>query len=142
MQRMLGPEAIVKEMMKNDAFSRWLGVEVVEANAGSCIIQMEVRSEMVNGFGIAHGGISFSFADSAFAFASNSRGRHAVSIETAVNHLSAIKVGDVLTATAREQHLGHRLGYYQVEVVRQGEEKVALFKGVVYRKDQEWLATE
>lgn len=127
-------------MMKDDAFSQWLGIEILETALGSCKIRMQVRPEMVNGFRIAHGGITFSFADSAFAFASNSRGRHAVSVDTAINHLAAVKIGDVLTAVAEELDLGRRLAHYQVTVYRGDSEKVALFKGMVYRKDQLWEA--
>ena len=133
------PEEIVEEMMKNDAFSKWLGIEVIMVEAGYCKLQMTVRPEMVNGFGILHGGVSFSFADSAFAFASNSQGRHAVSVDTSINHLAAVQIGDVLTAEAEELDLRHKLAHYQVTVYRRQQEKVALFKGMVYRKKEEWL---
>ncbi len=142
MEHKMSAEEIVGQMLSKDAFSNWLGIEVLEIAPGFSRIQMVVRPEMVNGFGIGHGGISFSFADSAFAFASNSRGQHAVSIDTAINHLAPVQVGDVLVATAKEQHLGRRLGHYQVEIRREAEELVALFKGVVYRKDQSWGTTE
>lgn len=129
---------IIDQMIAEDAFSQWLGVERMAEGPGFSQLRMTVRTEMVNGFGIAHGGITFSLADSAFAFASNSRGRHAVSIETGINHVAPVKVGDILIATASEQNLGRRLGHYQVEVVNQRGEKVALFKGIVYRKETEW----
>lgn len=132
------PTAIVAQMMEHDAFSKWLGIEVLEVEAGYCKISMQVRPEMVNGFGILHGGVSFSFADSAFAFASNSRGQHAVSVDTSINHLAAVQIGDVLTAVAEELDVGRKLAHYQVIVFRKPEEKVALFKGMVYRKDQAW----
>ena len=138
MKKVATPQAIVEQMLLNDEYSRWLGLSVLEIGAGFCTCEMTVRPEMVNGFGIAHGGISFGFADSAFAFASNSRGRHAVSIETSINHLAAVQVGDVLRAEATENHLSHRLGHYQVRVLRGDDELVALFKGVVYRKGQAW----
>jgi acyl-CoA thioesterase len=131
---------IIDQMMARDAFSQWLGIQRVAEHPGYCQLQMEVRTDMLNGFGIAHGGITFSLADSALAFASNSQGRHALSIDTGINHLGPVGVGDVLTATAKEQHLGHRLGHYQVEVHQQGGQLVALFKGVVFRKDTEWAA--
>ncbi len=138
----MSAKEIVRQMLSNDAFSQWLGIELLETAAGFSRIRMVVRPEMVNGFGIGHGGITFSFADSALAFASNSRGQHAVSIDTAINHLAPIQVGDTLIATAKEQHLGRRLGHYQVEVSRQDGELVALFKGMVYRKDHSWSTTE
>ena len=70
---MTAPE-IVAQMMRRDAFSQWLGVRVLSVSAGECSIEMTVREEMVNGFRVAHGGITYSLADSALAFASNSRG--------------------------------------------------------------------
>lgn len=138
MEDKISAEEIVRQMLSKDAFSKWLGIVVLETAPGFSRIRMVVRPEMVNGFGIGHGGITFSFADSAFAFASNSRGQHAVSIDTAIHHLAPVQVGDVLIATATEQHLGRRLGHYQVEVSREGGELVALFKGMVYRKDRSW----
>ncbi len=74
-------EKVVKKMMAEDAFSRWLGIEVIELKPGSVKLQMEIRDEMNNGFHIAHGGIAYSMADSALAFASNSYGRVAVALE-------------------------------------------------------------
>lgn len=138
MEGKMSAEEIVKQMLSKDAFSRWLGIEILATAPGFSRIQMVVRPEMVNGFGIGHGGITFSFADSAFAFASNSRGQHAVSIDTSIQHLAPVQVGDVLIAIAKEQHLGRRLGHYQVEVSREDGELVALFKGMVYRKEHSW----
>lgn len=129
---------IIDAMYENDAFSQWLGIERLEEGPGFSKIQMTVRKEMTNGFGIAHGGISFSLADSAFAFASNSRGQHAVSIDTSIYHAAAVHVGDVLTAEAVEENLGKRLAHYRVTVTNQNGQVVGLFKGMVYRKNQEW----
>ncbi|MFK7953748.1 MAG: hydroxyphenylacetyl-CoA thioesterase PaaI [Ekhidna sp.] len=131
------PENIVSQMMANDSFSQWLGIEVLEIKEGFAKIQMSVRSEMINGHGVAHGGISFSLADSAFAFASNSHGQKAVSIETSINHIKPIFEGDELLATAEKESTSKNLGQYIVRVHR-GEEIVALFKGVVFRKNEEW----
>jgi acyl-CoA thioesterase len=129
---------IVDQMMAHDAFSQWLGIERLAEAPGACSLRMQVRPDMLNGFGIAHGGVTFSFADSALAFASNSQGQHAVSIETSINHLAPVHSGDWLIATARELHRSQRLAHYQVEVTRENGEKVALFKGIVYRKKQHW----
>ena len=93
---------------------------------------------MCNGFGIIHGGISFSFADSALAFACNSQGRHAVSIECSISHIRPIQTGDALVAIAEEKNLGNRTAIYEVRVEKEGGELVALFKGTVFRKDKEW----
>ena len=123
-------------MYAADAFSQWLGIEIMEIGVGTCTISMTVRPEMVNGYGVAHGGITFSFADSAFAFASNSHGRKAVSIETSISHTRPVQVGDQLTAIATELNLGNTIGIYQVVVKNQDDKTVALFKGNVFRSGE------
>ena len=128
---------IVEHMYKGDAFSQWLGIRRLEERPGYCELEMIVRQEMVNGFGIAHGAITYALADSALAFASNSHGRKAVSIETSINHLKTVSVGDKLKAIAEETSLGHKIAVYHIRVLR-GEDIVALFKGVVFRKEEEW----
>jgi len=128
---------IVDRMYQEDYFSQWLGIIRLEEGPGFCSLQMTVRPEMVNGFGIAHGAITYALADSALAFASNSHGRKAVSIETSINHIKPVMSGDVLTARAEQTSLGNKLGIYHIRVMRQ-EELVAHFKGVVYRKDERW----
>lgn len=138
----MSPSEIFRAMHDNDPFSRWLGIELLDIGPGTCTLRMRVRAEMLNGFGVAHGGITFSLADSAFAFASNSRGRHAVSIHCTVEHAVAVFEGDVLTATATEEHLGRSVANYAVRVVREGGEAVAFFRGVVYRKKQEWAVND
>lgn len=129
---------IVARMMRDDAFSRWLGIELVEVSAGHCTLQMKVRAEMLNGFGIAHGGITYALADSALAFASNSHGRKAVSVETSISHTQPLREGDALIAVAEEEYLGDKIGIYRVRVQNQTGETVAVFKGVVYRTAKEW----
>ena len=129
---------IIDAMYKKDDFSQWLGIERLEEGPGYSKVRMTIRKEMTNGFDIAHGGITFSFADSAFAFASNSRGIHAVSIETSISHTKSLKIGDVITAEAIEKNLTRKTGIYNVEVKNQDNEIVALFKGTVYRTGKEW----
>ena len=120
-------------MMKHDLFSQWLGVEVLEVSEGSSRIRMEVRQEMINGFGIVHGGIAFALADSAFAFACNNRNNLSVALDTSINFLKPVAVGDNLEATAREIHNGRSTGLYQVEIRNQNKDVVALFKGTCFR---------
>jgi acyl-CoA thioesterase len=120
-------------MMKHDLFSQWLGVEVLEVSEGSSRIRMEVRKEMINGFGIVHGGIAFALADSAFAFACNNRNNLSVALDTSINFLKPVAVGDNLEATAREIHNGRSTGLYQVEIRNQNKDVVALFKGTCFR---------
>lgn len=130
--------AIVDKMYEKDWFSQWLGIDVLKKEPGDSKVQMTVRKEMLNGFGIAHGGITYSLADSAFAFASNSQGRHAVSIETSISHTKVVKEGDVLTAIAKEDNLSKKLGIYSITITNQNDEIVALFKGTVFRKETNW----
>lgn len=132
-------QKILAQMFNHDAFSQWLGIECIEVDAGRCVLRMLVRSEMTNGFGIAHGGITYSLADSALAFAANGHGRMAVSVETSISHLEQVKAGDVLTATAEEQSCTNKIGLYLISVLNQNQERVALFKGTVYRSGKEWF---
>ena len=125
-------------MYSGDAFSQWLGIERVEDGAGRSVLSMTVRAEMLNGFDILHGGITYSLADSALAFASNSHGRKSVSVETSISHLSPCRVGDRLTAVAEELSLSNKFGIYQITITNQQGEKVALFKGTVYRTSKDW----
>src|SRR5258705_13451915 len=93
-------QEVVDHMMENDFFSQWLGIEVLEIKEGYSKIKMTVRKEMVNGFGIVHGGISFSLADSAFAFACNNRNNLLVALDTSINFIKPVYVGDILTSEA------------------------------------------
>lgn len=132
------PERVVTHMMEKDLFSQWLGVERLGEGEGFCKLKMIIRAEMCNGFEIAHGGITYSLADSALAFASNSHGKQAVSIETSISHIKSLKAGDVIIATAQEQSISNRIGIYGVRVEKEDGELVALFKGTVFRRDSEW----
>ncbi len=134
----MSAEEIVGKMMEKDAFSQWLGIEVMAVKPGFAQLKMKVRSDMVNGFDIAHGGISFSLADSALAFASNGHGQISVSTQTAIQHLEPIHKGDTLIAVADEIKLSNKLGHYRVTVRNQDEKLVADFQGVVYRTPKQW----
>ncbi|MGB3525360.1 MAG: hydroxyphenylacetyl-CoA thioesterase PaaI [Flavobacteriales bacterium] len=129
---------IVARMMEHDAFSQWLGITVVSVIPGSCELKMSVREEMNNGFRITHGGITYCLADSALAFASNSHGSHAVSIETSISHVKPVRSGDVLTAKAEELSRSNRIAVYHIAVTNQEGSTVALFKGTVFRTGKEW----
>ncbi|MGB0428192.1 MAG: PaaI family thioesterase [Flavobacteriales bacterium] len=134
--------AIVDQMMKNDAFSQWLGIEIIQILPGKAELSLIVKPEMLNGFGILHGGISYSLADSALAFAANSKGMQAVSTETSISHLKPAKVGDTLLATAREIHCSKSTGIYQIEIKNQNNDfnndLIAHFKGTVFRTKTAW----
>ncbi|MBK8557136.1 MAG: hydroxyphenylacetyl-CoA thioesterase PaaI [Lewinellaceae bacterium] len=125
-------------MFDNDPFSQWMGMELLDIGPGTCSLRMVVRKEMLNGFGVAHGGITFSLADSAFAFACNSHGRHAVSIHCSIEHAAPIREGDVLLAQAVEEQLGNSISNYAIRVEKADGSAVAFFRGVAYRKQRNW----
>jgi acyl-CoA thioesterase len=135
-------ERVVARMYDNDPFSIWLGIERVTVAPGTCVLRLTVRQEMLNGFAIAHGGITYSLADSCLAFASNSYGIQAVSVETSISHTKPVKEGDVLTATSQEMSLTNRIGIYHITVTDQRGGTVALFKGTVYRTGKAWFPDE
>jgi acyl-CoA thioesterase len=127
---------VVDHMMQHDRFSQWLGIEVLDIKTGESCIRMKVREEMVNGFGIAHGGVAFSLADSAFAFACNNRNQLSVALDTSINFTKEVRVGDTLTATAKEEHNGRSTGLYTIRITNQDDKLVAQFKGLCYRTDK------
>ncbi len=135
---MLSPSSIVSEMMDNDAMSQWLGITVKSIEQGCVICQMTVRKEMTNGFGIAHGGITYSLSDSSLAFSTNTYGNHAVSVETSISHLKPVKVGDVLTTQVEEISLSKRIGVYHIKVLNQNNILVSTMKGTIYRTERLW----
>ncbi len=126
-------QEITGQMLATDAFSRWLGITLVSVRPGHCVLQMHVRPDMVNGFGASHGGIVFSFADSAMAFACNSGEFVTVAVDNQVAYPAPIHVNDDLTATAAEDASSGRLAFYRVTVCNQQGTVVALFRGTVYR---------
>ena len=137
----MNPSSVVRHMMDNDFFSQWLGIEVLEIKEGYSRIKMTVRQEMVNGFGIVHGGVPFSLADSAFAFACNNRNILSVALDTSINFIKPVNVGDVLTAEAKELHNGRSTGLYHINITNQYEDLVAQFKGLCYRTNKSLISS-
>lgn len=131
-------QRIVQQMMAKDLFSQWMGIEVVHVEPGSCELRMTVKADMLNGFSIAHGGLAYSLADSALAFASNAHGMKCVSIETSISHVKPVVEGDVLTTVVEEKSLTKRTGLYFITVLNQNKESVAFFKGSVHRSEKMW----
>jgi acyl-CoA thioesterase len=131
-------EKVVNKMMGADWFSQWLGIEVMNISPGKCTLKMTIRKEMLNGFAIAHGGITYSIADSALAFASNSHGRKAVSVETSISHTVSLKEDDIIIANAEEVSLKEKIAIYNIVVKKIEGDVVALFKGTVYRTSKDW----
>ena len=130
---------VVNHMIENDAFSKWMGVEILEIREGYSKIKMRIRQEMVNGFGIVHGGIPFSLADSAFAFACNNRNNLSVALDCAITFTKAINLEDELTAEAKEIHNGRSTGVYSIAITNQLDQQVALFKGTCFRTSKKLI---
>lgn len=134
------PREIVDTMMHSDYFSQWLGIRIDEIREGYSRLSMTIRKDMLNGFGIAHGGITYSLADSALAFASNSKGRKSVSIETSISHIVSLKEHDRIVAEASCETETEKLGHYLIKVYHEAGpgKTVALFRGIVYRTSRDW----
>jgi acyl-CoA thioesterase len=133
---------VVDRMLEKDEFSKWLGIEVIKITPGYAELKMVIRKEMLNGFHTCHGGITFSLADSALAFASNNHGRIAVALEAGIAFPTPVVEGDMLTAIAEEQSKGNSIGVYNVSVTNQSGVKVGVFRGTVYRTKKEYFPKE
>jgi acyl-CoA thioesterase len=126
----------ITTMMRKDYFSQWLKLEIVHSGPGQCICRMKVRKEMLNGFGILHGGVTYALADSCFAFASNTHGRLSVALKVTMSYAKAVHRGETLMAEATEVKKGHRTGIYHVFIRNEEGETIAVFDGTVYRTDR------
>jgi|TARA_B110000091_G_scaffold62913_1_gene69202 acyl-CoA thioesterase len=129
---------IIDKMFLNDPFSLWLEIKRIEEKEGAVVLELTVREEMLNGFGIAHGGITYSLADSALAFSANGYGIQSVSIETSISHTKSVKLGDVLRTKVTEESLTSKIGIYTIHIYNQENMNVALFKGTVFRTGKKW----
>ena len=116
-------------MWNNDQASAWFGMRIDEIDEGFAMLSLIVEKKHTNGHGICHGGVTFALADSAFAFACNSRNQATVAQHNTISYTAAVKLGDVLTATAKEISLIGRNGIYDVEVTNQEGLAVAEFRG-------------
>jgi acyl-CoA thioesterase len=126
-------QKVVDHILQNDLFSQWLGIDIIGLSEGYCKTKMSVRKEMINGLGVVHGGIAFSMADSTFAFACNNRNNLSLALDTSINFLKPVHVGDVLVAETKEIHNGKSTGLYQITIINQNDHVVALFKGTCFR---------
>ncbi len=131
------PQAVAEKvrdvMFADDAASRMLGLQIVDVSPGRAVATMMVRADMLNGFAICHGGLIATLADSAFAFACNSRNALTVASGFGIDILKSAKLNDVLTATAEETSLAGRTGLYDITVKNQNGELIAMFRGRSYR---------
>ena len=126
------PNLVLTAMLAKDNFTKWLGIVVDEYRLGYCRLHYTVIDEMLNGFGTVHGGILFSAADSAFAFACNSHGKLSVALDANISFISSVKAGETLTVEAKEIHLGNKTGFYDVVTTNTSGAIVAFFKGTSY----------
>lgn len=130
-------QQVYEKMMHTDYCSQWMNIEPITIKEGYCKVKMKVHKQMLNGLGILHGGIAYAFADSAFAFASNSYGRVSVSINGSMNFAKSAKLGDELIAEATALNLSHKTASFDVEIYSQNPKTVYYrFRGTVYRSSK------
>lgn len=136
-EQKISPEEVLRIMLKRDRFTRWLGLQIDEHRKGYCKLHYQVKDDMLNGFESIHGGVLFSAADSAFAFACNSHGIITVALDVSINFARPARSGDILTVEAIEVHLGNKIGMYDIRTTNESGELVALFRGTAYRTGKE-----
>jgi len=120
-------------MIKGDHAAAMLGIKLESVSPGFAQMSMVVREDMLNGHGICHGGIIFALADTAFAYACNSRNEKTVALSCVINYSASAALADVLKAVARERSLSRRTGVYDVEIQNQRAETIAFFRGTSYK---------
>ncbi len=125
--------AIVSHLLSNDLFSQWMNIEIIETREGFCKISCPVKKEMTNGFQVTHGGIIFSLADSALAFAASTYGRVSLAIDHSITFTKKSVTGDSLIAAAECIHLTHKIGNLDVTITNKKDDLIAVMKGTVYR---------
>ncbi len=127
------PLELAQYMLNQDEFSKWLGIKLIEVREKYCLIEMTIRKEMINGLKTAHGGIAFSFADSALAFSSNNTNEASVALNCVINFTKAVREGDVLRAESILVSDTRKTGIYDIKVTNQDQEIMASFRGTVYK---------
>ena len=133
-------DATAEAMFSRDRAAQALGIKIVRVQPGASLLTMTVRSDMVNGHHICHGGMIFSLADTAFAYACNSYNKNTVASACHIDFLAPAKEGDILEAEAVEQSLSGRTGVYDVTIRTRSGKVVALFRGKSYRINGEVIA--
>lgn len=127
------PYKIVSRMLENDAFSKWMGIQLLDVNEGSCKISCKIRNEMLNGFQVTHGGIVFSLADSALAFSAATYGRVSLAIDNSISFTKKTTLDDTLIALSECINITHKTGVFEVNVMNSKSELIAKMKATVFR---------
>lgn len=122
-----------QKLYSGDAFSQWMGVELVDVKENYCLIKMPIKAEMINGLKTVHGGVTFSLADSALAFSSNTKGDAAVALNCYINFMKAVRLGDTLSAESILLNETRKTAVYEISVKNQEDELMASFRGTVYK---------
>jgi acyl-CoA thioesterase len=122
-----------RERIESDRFCETLGIDLVALEPGYARTELRITESLLNFHGTPHGGALYSLADAAFAAASNSHGETAVALETNISYLQAVETGETLTATAEETYSSGRTAEYEVRVTDEAGDRVATFRGRVYR---------
>jgi acyl-CoA thioesterase len=127
-------QQVFDKMYSSDHFSQWMDIKLVTISKGTCTLKMVVQKEMLNGFGILHGGVAYALADSAFAFAANSRNQVTVSTSGLITFAKSAKEGDLIFAEATELRLGGQTSEYDVEVKSENGEVYYRLRTTAFRK--------
>lgn len=130
------PFETAQYMLNQDAFSQWMGIQLIEVREKYCLIEMPVKPEMINGLKTVHGGITFALADSALAFSSNNTNEASVALNCVISFTKAVKEGDVLRAESILVADTRKTGIYDITVKNQHGQLVASFRGTVYKIDK------
>lgn len=120
-------------ILEQDQFSQWMGVSLEDIKENYCVIKMTIKKEMINGLKTVHGGVTFSFAESALAFSSLNTGEAAVALNCTINFTKAVKLGDVLTAESIMLTSTKKTAVYDITIKNQEKVLVASFRGTVYK---------
>ena len=130
------PTETANYILSQDYFSQWMGVKLIEIRENYCLIEMPIRQEMINGLKTVHGGVTFSFAESALAFSSNNMGNAAVALNCTINFTKAAKMGDTLIAESILMADTRKTAVYDITITNQHKIVVASFRGTVYKLDK------
>ncbi|MBS1549052.1 MAG: hotdog fold thioesterase [Bacteroidetes bacterium] len=127
------PLQTAEYMLNQDFFSQWMGVKIIEIKEKYCLLEMPIKTEMINGLKTVHGGVTFAFADTALAFSSNNTGEASVALNCTINFAKAVREGDVLRAESILVSDTRKTGIYDIKVTNQNQDLVAAFRGTVYK---------